>query len=225
MKGKYIVLEGIDGCGKTWHAKRLMTRIQQRYPDALVVLTREPGSVISGLGEGDARLDIRKFVISADNECAPTTLEMLLQADRAQHTFKLLDLLRDGAIVVSDRSFISGLAYGKANGHHLEGLLGLADFGVDVLPDHTIFLDCSVSTAFERMNHGTGAQSREELRGQAFMGRVRKNFLDLLFSPVGRDTTDLLRQFDDVCTVHRISTESRTTEETAARIDQVLGLV
>ncbi len=222
MNGQYIVFEGIDGCGKSSQSHRLAEKLANEGHS--VVWSREPGGVdlhrlaISGV-------DIRKFVINAANDCAPSTLELLLQADRAEHTFRVLQHLQRGAVVIADRSFITGLAYAKANGHKIDAILPVVDFAVDVLPDHVFFLDCGVKTAFSRMNQGSGAVTREEVRGPEFMMKVRQNFLDLLFSPLGRDhDADVLRQFDQVCTVHRISTERFNEIETAALVDQYLGL-
>lgn len=222
MKGQYIVFEGTDGCGKTWQSHRLAEKLTAS--GAQVIWTREPGGVDSQVLTREG-VDIRKFIINARADCAPATLELLLQADRAEHTFRLLEYLQRGFTVISDRSFISGLAYGKANGYPLDRLLAVIDFAVDVLPDYTIFLDCSIETAFARMNGGAGAVSREEVRGPAFMKKVRQNFLDLLFSPIGRDgDVDILRQLDQVCSIRRFSTEHRTKDETSARIDEFLGL-
>lgn len=222
MNGKYIVFEGIDGCGKSTQSHRLAQVLADRGHK--VVWTREPGGVDS-TKLSSSGVDIRKFVINAANDCAPATLELLLQADRAEHSFRILQHLQQGAVVISDRSFISGLAYGQANGHSYEDLIPVVDFAVDVLPDYTIFLDCAVKTAFGRMNDGKGAKTREERRGPGFMTTVRQNFLDLLFSPTGRDhNCDVLRQFDDVCSVKRISTENRTQDQVALLVDEFLGL-
>lgn len=221
MKGKYIVFEGIDGCGKTAQSTRLVSHLTNL--GIPVIRTREPGSEqLNSLSEQG--LTVRSFLLNPDMRCAPTTLELLLQTDRAQHTHEVLEALQDGVNVVSDRSFLSGLAYGHANGHSLDSIVPLADFGVDVLPDYVFFLDCSVPTAYARMNDGGGAKTREEVRGQQFMGKVRKNFMDLLFSNAGREH-DILRQLDLVCDVHRISSERHDADEVGRIVDQLLGLV
>lgn len=222
MKGQYIVFEGIDGCGKSSQSHRLAEKLTGS--GAKVIHTREPGGLDSQrLVSGG--VDIRKFILSESNYCAETTLELLLQTDRAEHTFRILQYLQQGFTVISDRSFISGLAYGKANGHTLERLLPVVDFAVDVLPDYVFFLDCSVKTAFDRMNDGKGAKTREEVRGPEFMTKVRQNFTDILFSPMGRECeSDILRQFDQVCDAHRISTERHDKAQTALLVDQFLGL-
>jgi len=220
MKGRYIVFEGIDGCGKTSQAKRLAWELARRGAD--VRYTREPGGDLNSLAAQG--LPVRDFILNSAAECAPTTLELVLQTDRAQHTFEILDALQKGVTVISDRSFVTGLAYAVANGHSLERILPLVDFAVDVLPDELVLLDCSIRTAYARMNNGAGAITREEVRGEAFMTKVRKNFLDLLFSPLGRDhDMDILRQLDQVCNVRRISTEHDNEADTAALVDQFLG--
>lgn len=219
MNGQYIVFEGIDGCGKTLQAKMLTSRLMSKGINAKY--TCEPGGALNTLAAKG--LPLRQFILDHSKDCCPEALEMLLQTDRAQHTADVLAQLQKGITVIADRSFITGLAYARAKGHRYDSVLPVVDFVVDVLPDHVVFCDVSVETAFARMNNGEGPKNREELRGREFMSKVRQNFKDILFSPVGREH-DVLCQFDQVCTVHRISTEANGVEAASRLVDQCLGL-
>lgn len=211
---KYIVFEGCDGAGKTWQANRLVNYLSFR--GSKIELTREPGSDHNSFS-------VRDLLLSADGNVTPETRELLFQADRAEHTKNILHMLQGGCNVVSDRSFVSGLAYALANGHKIDRLLSIFDFAVDVIPDHLFFLDCSAETSMKRMNNGEGPKTKEELQGIEHMKRVRQCFFDVLFSPLGRDhECDLLRQFDDICKVHRLSVEHASKVETA---DKIFSLV
>lgn len=91
----YIVLEGIDTTGKSTQIELL----KSRYKDA--IFTKEP----SGSKFGNK---IRELVLyeNLDN----TAQALLFMADRANHTKELIIPNKD-KLIISDRSFISGIAY------------------------------------------------------------------------------------------------------------------
>ena len=77
MKGKFIVLEGPDRCGKSTQAKLLYNRLVECGHE--VVLTREPG------GTPTAER-IRQLVLEPGLDIRPMAELMLYEASRAQHT-------------------------------------------------------------------------------------------------------------------------------------------
>ena len=110
MKGKFIVIEGIDGCGKTTQidaiydwlpGSGLMSR------NSKLIKTREPGG--SPIGK-----KIRELILSNEKENKPSSLTELLlyAADRSEHVSKIISPeLRKNNWVLSDRFSDSTLAY------------------------------------------------------------------------------------------------------------------
>ena len=98
MTGRWIAFEGVDGCGKSTQAARLV--------EALGALaTREPG----GTPTAEA---IRDLVLTPHLEVTERTEALLMAAARAQLLAELVSpALEAGRTVVSDRSVASSLAY------------------------------------------------------------------------------------------------------------------
>ena len=109
MTGRFIVLEGIDGCGKTTQIQHLVEWLPNSGlmpKGAAVVCTREPGGTPLGRS-------IRELLLhTADQEAPAPTAELLLYAaDRAQHVETLIrPALERGDWVISDRFSGSTLA-------------------------------------------------------------------------------------------------------------------
>ena len=113
MKGKFIVLEGPDRCGKSTQAKLLYNYLLERGCDA--VLTREPG------GTPTAER-IRQIVLEPGLDVRPVAELLLYEASRAQHTQeKIIPVLQAGKIVICERYTMSTCAYqGYARGLDLK---------------------------------------------------------------------------------------------------------
>ena len=109
MKGKFIVIEGIDGCGKTTQIEELSKWLPNSgllRKDSKLITTREPGG--SQLGK-----KLRKLILD-NNEKKPSSLAELLlySADRAEHVSKIIaPALNNNDWVISDRFADSTLAY------------------------------------------------------------------------------------------------------------------
>ena len=109
MRGKFIVLEGPDRCGKSTQAKLLYNYLLERGFD--VVLTREPG------GTPTAE-KIRQIVLEPGLDVRPVAELLLYEASRAQHTQeKIIPALQEGKVVICERYTMSTCAYqGYARG-------------------------------------------------------------------------------------------------------------
>lgn len=92
----YVVIEGVDGVGKTTQ----ISLLKSIYKDA--IFTQEPSDTKFGQ-------DIRKLAL--DIEVNNKTQALLFMADRAMHTENIL-LKNKNKLIISDRSLISGIAYG-----------------------------------------------------------------------------------------------------------------
>ena len=176
--GRLVVLEGIDGCGKTTQMQRLMAWLPGSgllAPGGQVVLTREPGG--TPLGQA-----LRQLLLHPPQGAAPlTTAELLLYAaDRAQHVEQVIQpALAAGHWVLSDRFSGSTAAYqgyGRGLDHRLIGQLeAIATLGLQ--PDLTLWLDLSVVESLSR--RGGRPPDRIEAGGEPFLDRVAAGFAAL----------------------------------------------
>lgn len=162
--GRYIALEGTEGCGKSTHAARLAVALD-------AVLTRETGGTHIGT-------EIRSLLHDPANTHLGDKAEaLLIAADRAQHFHELLrPALALGRHVVSDRSAYSSLAYqGYGRGLELDEVRQISNWATGGLwPELVILIDVPIEVLVERM--ATRDLDRFEQADDAFHSRVRAGF-------------------------------------------------
>ena len=170
MSGRFLVLEGIDGCGKTTQLRHLANWLPRSglMPEgARLHLTREPGGTALGMA-------LRKLVLHPPGESSPEPLAELLlyAADRAQHVAQLIrPALEQGHWVLSDRFSGSTLAY-QGYGRELDldliqQLEQIATAGL--VPDLTFWLELSVEESLLRRD--ARSNDRIEAEGVDFLTR------------------------------------------------------
>jgi dTMP kinase len=162
--GRYIVFEGVEGCGKSTQARLLAEQLG-------AVLTRETGG--TPIGER-----IRTILHDPANvELAPTAEALLIAADRAQHLAQVVEpALAAGRHVVSDRSVYSSLAYqGYGRGLPLDTVRAVNEWALaGHWPDLAILLDVSAHHVRSRMS---GRElDRFEREDTSFFDRVTAGF-------------------------------------------------
>jgi dTMP kinase len=169
--GKFIVLDGPDGCGKTTQQKLLSEWIPQQ--GAQVVCFRDPGT--TAIGE-----QIRHVLLDTANAGMGDNVEVLLyMAARAQLWKECISpALGQGKCVLMDRWLSSTCAYqGSAGGFGVEKVVHIAQDSLQrVWPDITIILDVDLQTAAGRMNRPL---DRMEQKGHTYHQKVRQGFLEL----------------------------------------------
>ena len=169
--GKFIVLDGGDGCGKSTQTKMLAKYIESQ--GAEVVSFRDPGD--TAVGE-----KIRDILLDTAHEGMGDNVEVLLyMAARAQlWKDRIAPALQQGKCVVMDRWLSSTCAYqGCAGGFGVEKVIKLGEDCLErVWPDVTIFLDVDLETAASRMNRSL---DRMEQKGDTYHAKVREGFLSL----------------------------------------------
>ncbi|MFM7890474.1 MAG: dTMP kinase [Actinomycetota bacterium] len=141
MPSQYIAFEGVEGCGKSTHVKRLAT-----YLDALV--TREPGGTPVGATLRGIMAD------PANTQLSPRAEALMMAADRAQHLRELVvPTLESGRHVVSDRSVYSSLAYqGYGRQLDLVELRRLNDFAIaSRWPDLVVYIRVELDVVRQRL--------------------------------------------------------------------------
>ncbi len=144
LSGKFIVVDGIDGSGKTTLIAGLQRELCQQGID--VEVCRDPG----GTRVGDA---VRRVVLDVyDSPMTPRCEALLFMAARAQLvTEVILPAQERGACVLCDRFVSSTLAYQVVAGLSPKEVAELAEFAIGACwPDLTIILDVDVSQGFER---------------------------------------------------------------------------
>jgi dTMP kinase len=141
-RGFFIVLEGIDGAGKTTQAALLAEALQAR--GHRVVLTREPsdgpgGEKIRDYLQGPARH------LTAEQELA------LFMADRREHVETVIrPALEQGRVVISDRYYFSSAAYQGALGLDPQEILAEQEKFSAPRPDLVFFFRLSPTIALTR---------------------------------------------------------------------------
>ena len=175
MTGKFIVIEGIDGCGKTTQideiSKWLPTSGLMRENSKLVK-TREPGGSLLGK-------KIRNLILDNNKNNKPSSLAELLlySADRAEHVSKIISpALEKEDWVLSDRFADSTLAY-QGYGRHInleiiKNIESIVCQGEH--PDLTIFLEISAEESILRRKNLV--PDRIESEGIKFLEKVNEGF-------------------------------------------------
>jgi dTMP kinase len=183
-RGKFITIEGLDGCGKSTQLERLATALRAQGLD--VVVTREPGGTTTGEKIRHVLLDSATLGLSPWAEMA------LMFASRAQHLSEIiLPAIHAGKIVLCDRFTDSTEAY-QGGGRKLgsEPVLELHRILCgNIRPDLTILMDSEVSASVARARrrnlqkqsegNATSDENRFEQESSAFFTRVRNAYLTI----------------------------------------------
>ena len=172
-RGRLISIEGLDGAGKTTHARNLVGELEAR--GLPVRLLREPGGV-------DVSERIRALVSDPSLRVSARAEALLYAAARAQLVEELVEpLLSGGSWVVLDRFLDSSLAYqGAGRGLGIEEVRAINEFGTGgLLPDRTILLTVDLATGRARQADRGQAPDRLELQDGAFFAAVEEGYREL----------------------------------------------
>ena len=140
----FLVIEGLDGSGKTEVTRRLAGLLEARFGDR-VMLTYEPHDP-SVAGEYIRQVLAKQIRIS------PRTLALAYALNRADHNERVLaPFLNSGreCVVVCDRYYLSSLVYNTSPELPIDKVMELN--AAARRPDLTLFLDASEETCYERM--------------------------------------------------------------------------
>jgi dTMP kinase len=199
--GRFIVLDGNEGCGKSTQARLLHERLIREGVDA--VLVRDPGT--TRIGER-----IRSILLDPENSEMAMRCEMLLyMAARAQLMAELiLPALEAGKTVICDRFVSSTLAY-QLGGDGLSGaeIRSVAEVAIKGRwPDLVLILDMPPQASMARVKR---ARDRIEQRPPAYHEQVRKSYLE---------------QVNESPEKYRLVSAEGTIEEVHARVwEAVMG--
>ena len=193
--GRFFVIEGIDGCGKSTQVERLVA--QQGW-----LATREPGGTELGA-------TIRGLILHGSEAPTPLAEALLMAADRAHHVATVIrPALESGTTVLCDRYAGSTVAY-QGWGHQgdldqISAINAIATGGL--VPNRTILLDVPVDVALGRRGSDP---DRLEALDTSFHERVRAGYLDQ--AAEDRDRWTVVDGTDSLA-------------EVSAAVDRALGL-
>ena len=174
MSSKFIVIEGLEGAGKSTAVSYVLDWLRQHGITQLET-TREPGG--TPLAE-----KMRAIVKEVHDEPLTIQAELLLMyAARVQLVEnRIKPALKNGTWVVGDRHDLSSQAY-QGGGRGIDAaLINQIKHAVlgDFAPDLTLYLDIDPAIGLERARQ-RGELDRIELEALAFFQRTRARYLEL----------------------------------------------
>ncbi len=174
MNGRFIVIEGLDGTGKSTQIQLLANRLREN--NVPVEITAEPTSHESG--------KLIRRILSGEVKCDPWASAALFLADRITHNTSdngINALTQKGCTVISDRYYYSTFAY--------QGMDTDLDWAMEMhyncplirKPDLVLFLTMSAEKCIERINANRKAEEIEIFENTETLKRISNQF-DKVFS-------------------------------------------
>jgi len=171
MKNLFIVIDGLDGSGKSELIKNLHNYLLSKSKNYRILTTREPS-------DGTYGREIRKILEEEKDPIinAEKLLELFTK-DREDHLknviLPFLEKTNEDTIVLCDRYYHSNIAFQNTQGLEFERIIDKnKDFRK---PDITFILDLKPEIALERIKH----REKEKFEQLEFMKKLRNNFLKL----------------------------------------------
>jgi dTMP kinase len=215
-KGLYIAVEGIDGSGKSSLIKALAKTLEANKN--AVVVTKEPGGT-------DLGKTLRSLVQSHKKNICNKAEFLLFAADRTQHISSIVTpALEQGNIVISDRSFISSIAYqGYGRGLDKEMINKVNTWAMnDAMPDLIIYLALDPEIAFKRIAERQKTLTSFEQEKITFWQNVIKGFEDCCLVYKNMVKIDADRPLDVICNeVATLILNARTIRQTQGERDSL----
>ncbi|PID99387.1 dTMP kinase [Candidatus Saccharibacteria bacterium] len=172
-RGKYIVLEGIQGVGKSTIAGLLARKLKRR--GQAVRIMHEPD------GQADPTTqEIRRLTQDPNYPMNTRTEVLLYNAARCQSLETVRTARNNGEVVIVDRSYLTTLAvqfYGRGDVPDYQRLNDIISFAVgDMWPDLTIVIDAPVQTIQQRIQ-SRGETERFDTLSPETLERIRAGYL------------------------------------------------
>ena len=172
-RGIFIVVDGIDGSGKSEIVKMLHNYLFSKHKKYRILTTREPTNGTYGKRIRDM-LRNEKDPLSSDKK-----LTELFIKDRKEHLISIMDPFLKKSnphelnIVICDRYYYSTIAFQGAQGIDIKSLIDKNKSFRK--PDIAFILDSEPLTALKRISY----RQKEKFEQLEFMKKIRKNFLML----------------------------------------------
>ncbi|MCL9783588.1 dTMP kinase [Vibrio sp. S4M6] len=205
---KFIVVEGLEGAGKSTAMKAIRETLSQRGI-AQVATTREPGGTVLA----EKMRELVKLEIEAEALQDMSEL-MLMYAARVQLVETVIKpALEEGKWVIGDRHDMSSQAY-QGGGRQIpaETMMNLKAMALgEFKPDLTLYLDIDPSVGLARAR-GRGELDRIEKMDLSFFHRTREKYLQLA------------KNDDTVITINAEQNIDQVAEEIAQKLNQWLDV-
>lgn len=164
-KGVFVVIEGLDGSGKTTQARLLTKRL---YRSHNVLLTAEPS-------RGKTGAFIRECCLYGEKRLPTEAEALLFAADRVEHVqSEILPALEEGRLVICDRYVYSSLAYQGSAGLSLDWIKTINARALQ--PDFAVFIDVPPERVLERLQRKRSVM--ENLETQRNVREVYLKFVE-----------------------------------------------
>jgi len=197
-RGAFIVLEGVDRCGKTTQCALLKERLLQQQNE--LAGNAAAAAAVEAMRFPDRTTQVGQMIdqyLRQDSELDDRAVHLLFSANRWEASRRICSLLKSGTHIICDRYAYSGVAFSSAKVAPKKGGKGMDDGGGDSegqrppkpllslewcqnpdrglpAPDHVIFLDLSQDEA--ELRGGYGGERYEKRDMQV---RVRQRFAEL----------------------------------------------
>jgi dTMP kinase len=190
-KGKFIVIEGIEGCGKGTQTKFLSDFLSQKGFEVIYKKYPEYGFPIGDLLDQWLH---KKFELNVEAQA------LLFFADFIKDKETMENNLKSGKMVIGDRYFTGTIIYQTINGFPLEKLLELSNLFNLRKPDLTIYIRISPEESFKRKVAQKGIENMDRHEAD-------KEFLNKLY-----ETYEKMAQENVFCEWTVIDGEKPATE-------------
>jgi dTMP kinase len=164
-RGKLIVFEGLDRCGKTTQIELLVKKLKEEESNRKIEQFKFPAR----------ETPIGKMIdsyLKETTEIEDHVIHLLFSANRWELNNMIKKHIEEGTTVILDRYIYSGIAFSSAKGLDLDWCKS-SDEGL-ILPDLVIFLDISIDELIKRSGFGLERYEKKE-----FQSKVRDQFLEI----------------------------------------------
>ena len=194
-RGRLIVIEGIDGSGKSTQARLLAQTLKNEGRE--VTITREPGG--SPMSEA-----LRGVALDTAHDPLWETTVLLMMAARSEHIDKTIEpALKAGQWVVCDRMSDSTRAYqGLGQKDRIEKIRTIEEWVWGKTPrgDITVVIDIEVEDARKRREARNRGEDRIEHEVENKLETLRRSFLEI--ATEHRQNTVVVNGKGDTLSVH-----------------------
>ena len=170
-RGKFIVFEGTDGCGKTTQTELLRRRIAEATGRPCVNELEPNSRNVTGA--------IIRAALYGSVRVLPESMAYMHVADRLEHIDYMLPLLEGGTSIVCDRYYVSNMAYNSTPRLSMKDIFDLnAPCRKLLPPDAIVFLDVDPEVSAAR--RGAGRTDNELYDADEKQRRVRADYRQAL---------------------------------------------
>lgn len=170
--GIYIVLEGVDLAGKSTIAEKLVNKLKSETSGVEIYHAREPGH--TGYGKEMREVLHSKPILDVEDEVKAAQLMLL---DRLENTTTISGKLREGAIVVQERNFLTALAYNEAGDTEEVQFIQKCN-KASLKPDVLYFIDINQNTVENRLKERAKEFKLDAYENLNLIMRRRANYLN-----------------------------------------------